>query len=209
MSQIVLLRWGATEWDAQGRIVGHTDLPLSAAGARQVAVDASELAAFRPTAVYSGIEEAARQTASAVARPHRLRVRKRVELCEVNLGHWEGLTDEQFRERFPRVYRQWYDEPSAVCPPEGESIVDASERLHSALKRALRRAGDGDVFVVTGPLAGAILRLRLTHQPLDGIWKVLEDGRRWHALPRPDAAPPAAAPPAAAPPPASPSQQAE
>ena len=37
MTPLVLIRHGATEWNADGRIQGHSDPPLSAAGRRAVA----------------------------------------------------------------------------------------------------------------------------------------------------------------------------
>lgn len=183
MKRIVLLAWAKTDWEAQGRLTGNIDLSLNAEGQQQALNDAEVLAAqFAPAAVFCGPEDAARQTASTVARRCDLRVHKRQELHEVDLGHWEGLTETEFRERFPKAYRQWREDPVTVCPPEGETLVAAAARLGRALAKALRRSGEGDVIVVCGPLAAVVLRLHREKQPLGRFWECLEERRRWVAI---------------------------
>src|SRR5262249_37670517 len=110
------------------------------------------------------------------------------DLHEVKLGHWAGLTDAEFRERFPSVYRQWKDDPTTVEPPEGESLDAAATRLEAALARVIRRRRQSCVAVVTGPVAVATLSLRLESAPLTRFWERVEDGRAWRVLPMPVAA---------------------
>jgi len=189
VSHTILVAWGQTDWEAQGRLTGDLDLSLSAAGEAQVGRDASELLVFGPAQVFSGPEEAARRTAAVIARGLHVRPRRHKDLHEIDLGHWEGLTPEHFEDRYPSVWRQWQDDPTSVNPPEGEPLVEAAARLGRALARIVRKAGDENAIIVTGPLAMHVLWLIVEGRPLATLWERTAKARRWIALERP--APPA------------------
>ncbi|HEU4550708.1 MAG TPA: histidine phosphatase family protein, partial [Rhizomicrobium sp.] len=93
--KLALLRHGPTEWNAQGRIQGHTDIPLSNAGREK-------LAALRlpdtllGSRVFSSPLLRARQTAQALDLADPL---LDARLMEQNWGQWEGLTRAQILER--------------------------------------------------------------------------------------------------------------
>ncbi len=186
--QIILVPWGRTEWDAQDRLVGHTDVPLSDEGKLEARHIAAAVASLRPAALYAGPDEPAKQTAEILSEHLRLKVREKEELHEVNLGHWSGLTEAEFRERFPSVHQMWRDDPTAIQPPEGESLDEAALRLDAAVAALLKRSRTlQPVILITGPFAIAAMSLRLTGQPLSMFWQQLEDQQRWIVVPLPPA----------------------
>jgi uncharacterized phosphatase len=75
VTTLLLVRHGETDWNADGRLQGHTDRPLSDYGRRQ----AAQLAR-------------ARETAEIVAERLRLPVVLDPDLREKDWGNWEGLT---------------------------------------------------------------------------------------------------------------------
>lgn len=50
------------------------------------------------------------------------------------------------------------DDPSSVCPPEGEDMANAFERLRQPLERLTRKQDDRCMAVVLGRLAFALAR---------------------------------------------------
>lgn len=182
MTRLLLVPSGLTDWHEQHRIAGDTDLPLSAEGARQAAVHGPLLAAFGPTAVYSGPGESAKQAAGVIARALGLRNRPIAGLKEISLGHWQGLTQEEFEERFERVSRAWQNEPLAVSPPEGESLSEAETRLCQALVKIVKRKPDETLVVVLGPLACAALRCRFAPDGYERFWEFVEEPPSHHEL---------------------------
>jgi broad specificity phosphatase PhoE len=113
-------------------------------------------------------------------------VREKEELHEVNLGHWAGLTEAEFRERFPSVHQMWRDDPTAIQPPEGESLDEAGNRLDAAVAAVMKRSRTTQpVIITTGPFAIAAMSLRLRGEPLSLFWKRLEDQQRWIVVPMP------------------------
>ena len=92
MTTLLLVRHGETDWNAEGRLQGHTDTPLNDYGRRQAAALGEDLAGDGIDAVYSSDLARARETAEIVAGRLGLPVVLEPGLREKNWGSWEGLT---------------------------------------------------------------------------------------------------------------------
>ena len=166
MTTLLLVRHGETDWNAEGRLQGHTDLPLNERGRRQAQSLAEELAGQEIAAVYSSDLARARQTAAVVAARLGLPVAVEADLREKNWGTWEGLTAAE-RERV--AY-------------EGETTAEHRERTLRAVRRIAGRHPGRRVAVVThgGSLRrvqAAALGIALPVMENCGIWAVAyEDG---------------------------------
>lgn len=156
MSRLILIPTGQTDWLAEGRLAGDMDLPLNELGRQEASALAQAAAVHRPAVVYSGTEESTRATAKIIAHDLGLKHRATDKLREVNLGHWQGLTGEEFAERFAKVHRQWRTEPMTVVPPEGEALPAAAERLMKAIEAIRRRNREKSLAIVLGRLAYAL-----------------------------------------------------
>lgn len=162
MTQVVLVRPGATVYDEQHRVQGVLDLPLTDRGKAEVQALVERFRDYAFEALYCGPGESVTHTAEALARATGLRARKLDELRNLNQGLWQGLQVEEIKRRNPKVYRQWLDEPRTICPPLGETIDEAQDRIRSLLKTLLKRHRDEMIaLVVAEPLARLIsLQLR-------------------------------------------------
>jgi broad specificity phosphatase PhoE len=182
MTRLILIPTAQTDWQAQGRLVGDADLPLNEVGHRQAIADGQALSTTTPTLIRSGPEQATKQTASFIAHELHLRSRPVKELRELDLGHWEGLTVEDFSERFPKVYRQWRDDPQSIEPPEGETIFEAAARLRAGVERLTKRHAEDVLAMVVGPFAVAILRCELEDHSYEHFWEYVESDERQHEV---------------------------
>ena len=135
MTTLLLVRHGETDWNAEGRLQGHTDRPLSEFGRRQAHALADRLAGDSIVAVYASDLSRARQTAEIVAARLGLDVALDPRLREKDWGTWEGLTPEE-RDRVELV---------------GESTQAHRDRmLASLLEIAARHPGERVVVVTHG-----------------------------------------------------------
>ena len=66
MTTLLLVRYGETDWNAVGRLQGHTDRPLSDYGREQARRLADELAEEEFEAIYASDLARARETAEIV-----------------------------------------------------------------------------------------------------------------------------------------------
>jgi broad specificity phosphatase PhoE len=154
MTQVVLIRPGATVYDEEGRVQGVLDIPLSDRGRAEVAILAQRLSGNPLSALYCGPGESVIRTAEAVARALRLRPKRIDELRNLDQGLWQGLQLEEIKRRNLKLFRQWLDDPRTICPPQGETVEDAMDRIKTALKPLIRRhRGEAIGLVVGEPLA--------------------------------------------------------
>ena len=134
MTRLLLVRHGETDWNAEGRLQGQTDRPLSDYGRRQARRLADELESEEFQAIYSSDLARARETAEIVGHRLEIPVELDPDLREKDWGTWEGLTPVE-RDRVEFV---------------GESTEAHQERILQALRRiAERHPRDGVVLVVT------------------------------------------------------------
>jgi broad specificity phosphatase PhoE len=134
MTTLLLVRHGETDWNAEGRLQGHTDRPLSDYGRRQARKLAEELEDETLEAIYSSDLARARETAEIVGERLGLPVVLDPDLREKDWGTWEGLSAVE-RDRVEFV---------------GEPTEAHQERMLRALRRiSERHPGDGRVLVVT------------------------------------------------------------
>jgi probable phosphoglycerate mutase len=163
---IYLVRHGETAFNAEGRLQGRLDSPLTDLGRAQArAVGGWLLDRLGDRAADMVIETSpqgrAVATASIIAlamgagRPARLDARLR----EISLGAWEGLTPAQIIARWPGAWRSTVRQSWAEHCPDGETYEGAEARLKDWLDSV--PAGESRVVVSHGVSIGLLLGLYL------------------------------------------------
>lgn len=173
MTNVVLIRPGATDYDDQDRVQGVLDLPLSPRGQTEVVRLTAALAEIEFVALYCGPSENVLRTAEAIGRAAGVRPKRIDDLRNLDQGLWQGLQREEIKRRHGKVFRQWLDEPCTVCPPQGEMIEDALDRVRGVLKPILRRHREGAIgLILAEPMAqlvGHLLRRSARLQFLEEV----------------------------------------
>jgi broad specificity phosphatase PhoE len=168
MTQVVLIRPGATAYDEQNRVQGILDIPLSDRGRAEVAQLAEKLATPAPsaialTALYCGPGESVVRTAEIIGKALGLRPRRIDDLRNLDQGLWQGLQLDEIKRRNLKVFRQWIDDPVTVCPPQGETIASALDRIKAALRPLIRRHHDETIGLVVGEPIAQLIACHLRH----------------------------------------------
>ncbi len=164
--RLLLVRHGETDWNAEGRYQGQSDVPLSAIGQQQAMALARRLAREEIHALYASDLQRAWQTAEVIAAPHGLPVRPEPRLREIDFGAWEGLTFDEIRQRHPQALAAWEADPLGVAPPGGESLAQVVARVGQVLDDIARSCQDRTVlFVAHGGLLQVLLCLALGLAP--------------------------------------------
>jgi broad specificity phosphatase PhoE len=182
MTQIVLIRPGTTPFDEQGRIQGTLDIPLSQRGSAEVRKLADELAVFQIDAVYSCPCQSACETANAVAEALGAKYKPLDRLQNVNQGLWQGRCMDEVRQTQPKVYRQWQERPETVCPPGGETLCEAWERVEATIAKLLRKHDDETIAMVVPEPMASLVRSHLVGGELSDLWKAHAAGGQWEVI---------------------------
>jgi 2,3-bisphosphoglycerate-dependent phosphoglycerate mutase len=143
------VRHGESTWNAERRIQGQLDPPLSEEGRRQAGLLARRLAGRTLAGFYSSDLERALETSRLVAGAVGLSPEPWPGLREVNLGEWEGLRTEELAERYPDAWRRWVQEPDWDLVPAAEGAGPFEARVGRAIEAIFERHQEGQVLVVT------------------------------------------------------------
>jgi probable phosphoglycerate mutase len=136
MTDLSLVRHGATEWSVEGRHTGATDLPLLPEGEETARSLASRLAGTDFELVLTSPRQRARRTAALAGFGDAV---VDDDLAEWDYGDYEGITTDQIRAKDPD-WTIW----SGVTPG-GETAEQVGARLDRVIDRV--RSVDGNVLV--------------------------------------------------------------
>jgi probable phosphoglycerate mutase len=151
VTHILAIRHGETDWNAQQRLQGHTDIPLNAKGLEQARRLAEALHDQTLHAIYSSDLSRAKATAEALARRAGLVVGQEPALRERGFGSFEGLTYAEVEQRWPDEAERWRRRDLSFAPPGGETLPQLHERcVQALLKLARAHAGQTIALVAHG-----------------------------------------------------------
>ena len=175
MAQWYLIRHGETDWNAEGRVQGQTDVPLNALGRAQAAGSAARLADIGFAAAYASDLSRARETAGVIvaALASAPEVQLRASLREVAYGELEGARWEEVRASTGELRdSQGAYHDLDLKPGGGESHRDLLERLAGFARELESRHPDDDVLVVSHGGALRALAVALLGLPEDAFWRM-------------------------------------
>lgn len=152
--RLLLIRHGESQGNAESRLQGRADFPLSELGVAQAGALAKRFSSS-VSALYSSPLLRAKMTADAVACAAGLDVVEDDRLQEYDVGEISGLTWPEVKERYPEIARQYRKESEFPRFPGSESRDDFTTRVQTSIDEiAARHKDDGEVAVVThgGPI---------------------------------------------------------
>lgn len=160
---ITLIRPGQTEFDRQHRIQGSLDLPLTTEGEAEVEAILNQLQESAIEVLYTAPDNPALATAERIGQVLEIPVKPLEGLTNCDLGLWQGLTVEEIKRKYPKVYKQWKESPDSVRPPEGDENTESLSRAMKSLSKPLKREIPFGL-VVSEPLA-TLLSCQLRQVP--------------------------------------------
>ncbi|WP_105735860.1 2,3-diphosphoglycerate-dependent phosphoglycerate mutase GpmB [Cronobacter dublinensis] len=158
MLQVYLVRHGETQWNAERRIQGQSDSPLTEKGEHQAMQVAQRAKALGITHIISSDLGRTRRTAEIIAQGCGCDVILDARLRELDMGilerrHLDTLTDEEEGWR-----RQLVNGTPDGRIPQGESMQEVSYRMHGALNACLELPeGSRPLLVSHGMALGCLV----------------------------------------------------
>ena len=189
MQQVLIIRHGETEWNAERRWQGWLDAPLTPRGIEQAAARGTRLArdGFKPRVLYSSDLGRAARTAEILAAHLEVPVVTDFGFRERNGGDWQGHTGDEIEQHWPGVLDS-FRHGRIDRAPGGESDTEMLTRFDAALLRALAHVGTGQLGIVThgGILHAVAVRagvdVHSSTPNLGGYWFEVVDGGLCNAI---------------------------
>ncbi|WP_342322289.1 2,3-diphosphoglycerate-dependent phosphoglycerate mutase GpmB [Kosakonia sp. BYX6] len=158
MLQVYLVRHGETQWNAERRIQGQSDSPLTDKGEKQAWQVAERAKALGITHIISSDLGRTRRTAEIIADVCGCDIVFEPRLRELDMGvlerrHIDSLTEEEEGWR-----RQLVNGTDDGRIPDGESMQELSDRMHAALAACLQLPeGSRPLLVSHGMALGCLV----------------------------------------------------
>jgi broad specificity phosphatase PhoE len=146
---LYMVRHGQTAASRENRFNGSSDPPLTAVGEAMAQAFAQAYASLKWDAIYTSPMLRARQTADALCR--RTGVQATVEdgLKEIDYGEWEGLLQDEVKERCPEAFKYWADDVASRGTPGGETAFQVAARAMRVVEAIRSRHQRGNVLLVS------------------------------------------------------------
>jgi alpha-ribazole phosphatase len=172
VTSIYLIRHAETTWNAERRLQGQLDAPLSERGVRQVRAIVRALDHAPLAAVYASPLRRAGETARPIAASHNLDVRVVDDLREIDQGEWESrLLDEVMANDGPRL-QAWWDAPDQIRMPGGETLAEVHRRAMGAIEHMAAQHADQAIAVVAHGGVNKTILLSILGAPLRAYWRI-------------------------------------
>jgi probable phosphoglycerate mutase len=164
--RLCLVRHGETQWNADGRVQGQLDVPLSPIGLAQARAVAAVLGKERFDAIYSSDLVRVRQTAEPTCLLLRQEPFLDKRLRERHYGIFQGLTYADAKVKLPGDYDRFRSKDPDYDFQTGESLSQFNERA-LAFFAFLREKHEGQTVLVF--THGGILEMLYRHATGRGI----------------------------------------
>jgi broad specificity phosphatase PhoE len=170
MQTLYLIRHGETGFNRDGRVQGLTESKLSDLGRKQARLIGERLRSMEITAAVCSPLSRAIETCRIAFNGSNDFVTYD-KLHEINLGEWEGRKAAGLKQSYPDEVALWYQKPSVLRIPGGETIKQFRGRISREMGRVREDFGDATVAVfIHGGVICAYLT-KLLGMKLDDIWR--------------------------------------
>ena len=158
-TSLILIRHGETEWNSEGRLQGHEDVPLNRLGLAQAEALGTRMAGERFHALYSSDLSRALATAQRIAAATGHEVKRDRRLRERHLGALQGVHRDTADREMPEVYVLYKASDPDYVIPGGESTRQFSSRVLACIDDLMRRhTGETVVVVAHGGVLDQVYR---------------------------------------------------
>lgn len=166
LTRLCMVRHGETAWNAEGRVQGQLDIPLSEVGLAQARSVAEALERERFDALYSSDLVRVRQTAAPSAAKLHLPVTVDPRLRERHYGSFQGHTYADAKVKFPEDYARFRAKEPDFAFGGGESLLAFHQRCLCFLEELVRQDKARSILIFTH---GGVLEMAYRHATGRGL----------------------------------------
>ncbi|MGP2540606.1 histidine phosphatase family protein [Pantoea eucalypti] len=149
--KVIFVRHAETEWNECGVIQGHKDSPVTIRGTLETLALLTVLnnAAFPVECVFTSPLGRAWQMGQALAGHFQCPLVIEEALKEQSFGQYEGMTKAYLAREYPSQFLALFSRNAEFCPPGGESLASASQRVIGFLHEKMATTTHQTFCVVT------------------------------------------------------------
>ena len=146
---LLMVRHGEITSNLKKIYAGKSSESLTKNGIKQVKKVSVKLKQYKVDALYSSPVERAIQTAEIISETLGLGFFVEYAFREMELGWWEGLSENDIARIYPEEWRLWQDRPAELKLPGRETLQELLERVLIGVQRIQQFMGNQTIVVVT------------------------------------------------------------
>lgn len=146
---LYMIRHGQTPASRENRFSGRIDPPLTEEGRQMAEHFARAYAGVKWTAIYSSPMVRTLETAEPLCRRAGLRPIVDDGLKEIHYGEWDGMLQDEVRQRWPEAWAYWAADVASRGAPGGETAFSVAARAMNVVEHIRNSHRDGNVLVVS------------------------------------------------------------
>lgn len=166
-----LIRHGQSQFNAMGRVQGHTNSPLTPQGHAQAKAAGEALKGREISALYTSDLLRAWETAEEIGSVLGMAPQPVEGLREVSLGEWEGKEIEEIRANDPRTLELWYSAPMEANIPGAEPLDAFRERVLASFEEILSHHAQGEIVIVSHGGVLSVIIAHILEMSLNSLWR--------------------------------------
>ena len=169
ITRFCLVRHGETDWNAERRLQGHTDIGLNARGLAQAEQMARAIKRINLAfdVLYTSDLQRAAKTATAIEQLFATSAITNAELRERHLGALQGLTTDEAPQLEPDLWKSHLSRNITEELRGGESIQQFADRINAALEKIREKYLGKTVLLVSHGGALDMMYRIASNQALD------------------------------------------
>ncbi|MGL5086115.1 MAG: histidine phosphatase family protein [Clostridium sp.] len=171
MTKLYITRHGETEWNTKGMMQGWGNSPLTELGQMQGQWLRDRMKDLHIDVIYTSPSGRAYETAEIIRGNRDIEIIKDNGLQEINMGKWEGLSQEQIKTRSEENHFNFWNMPSKYKPEEGEDYYKVRDRSFKTITEILEKEKGKTILVVTHTITLKGFLNKLQNKEVDEIVK--------------------------------------
>ena len=175
MSKVYLVRHGQTAWNVGEIFRGRADIPLDETGKQEVHLAGEALKDETLHAVYSSPLSRSMETAENIAKFHNIPVTPFDAIIDISYGEWEGLENQEVKDKYPELHALWHHEPHKVKFPGGESLDEVRLRTMKGLEDLLAKHKNENFVLVAHRVPNKVICCALLGLDNSHFWRIQQD----------------------------------
>jgi broad specificity phosphatase PhoE len=146
---LYMIRHGQTAASRENLFSGSIDPPLTDVGQEMAEQFAAAYAHKTWAAFYCSPMLRTRQTVAPLSRLVGLEPTIEDGLKEIHYGEWEGMNQDEVKERWPEAFAYWAADPASRGAPGGETAFHVAARAMTVVERIRSKHTQGNVLIVS------------------------------------------------------------
>lgn len=175
VTRVYLMRHGEVANGGERRYNGHIDVDITPRGEEQMRRLAERLVGKPVSAVYSSDLIRSVKGGRIIAGTLGIGNTAVRTLRERSVGAWEGLTQEEIRQRFPEAYAVWRADLLNYRPPGGECLLDVRERILPEYRRLVAEHAGQEIALLLHGGVNRVILAEIMGLPLLNLFRIDQD----------------------------------